>query len=558
MNTKSKIIAVMMLPFYMVSYLQAAQYRVVELPIANAGEHSFPTAINGSGTVAVNLESQYSPYIDLSLIDFESVTMINYLTNIEAAKGGDLNDADYAFLYSYLLANNENQSFQQIASFTSYLADESSSELLHGFDSIDNLTGAYRNSATTMVRGINDFGYAVGVSQDGFYTLSYTTAEVVDLTYVLNDFYARGFALIDGKTVELLPPDITAGGLSDAFDINANNQVVGTGTIDVTSTFKTSADTCANDEERGDIPVASCLRALSISLNTNASSVAQRRGIIWQLDEKGNITDTLVLGMLITPSNSDTNNYSSTAVAINDYGVAVGESPAQYLNTSSLTTAAAFYKNDQVFTINQDNDLYASVATDINNDNLAVGYVTKNVNGLTKTKFFVHDIDADLTSYPEDFFTSSASVANAINNQAMVVGYAEAEATSGARRTEGFIYDYRNDLFAGLNSLIVCNSPYDIVQANAINDDNEIAATALITGPAKDINGDFIYDQLGAQTETDYVVAVKLIPIAGGSVDNCNATEQNLERQGASLNYSVLLILIALSLRIKSTRQRLF
>lgn len=541
MYKKVKFAVIFSCALLLVSHSHGAQYRVVELPIASLAENSFPSAINASGTVSVNLQSPYNPTIDFTLFDFDSAIMLTYLTDIESAKGWDLNDTDYTFVYAYISSNSENQFFQQIASYNSYLADESSDELLHGFDSIDSSTGAYRNSATTMVRGINDLGNAVGLSQDGFYLLPYVSKDVIDMTYVLNDFYSRGFALIEGKSFELLPPDITAGGLSDAYDINANNQVVGTGTTEITSSaFNASVEACDDEEQRGDIPLESCLRALSIELNINVASIAQRRGIIWQLDEKGNTSETLVLDMLITPDSTDTNIYSSTAVAINDYGVAVGVSPAQYLATSSLTTAAAFYINDNVLTINYDDAVYSSAATDVNNDNLAVGYVTKTVSGLTKTKFFVHDINASLTSYPDDFFTSSGSVANAINNQGMVVGYGESEATSGVRRTEGFLYDYRNDLFVGLNSLLECDSPFTISQANAINDDNEIAATALMTGPARDIKGNIIYDSLGAQTEVDYVVAVKLIPISGGSVDNCSAYEEEEVRQGASLNLFIL------------------
>ncbi|MDP5039898.1 MAG: DUF3466 family protein, partial [Paraglaciecola sp.] len=121
----------------------------------------------------------------------------------------------------------------------------------------------------------------------------------------------------------------------------------------------------------------------------------------------------------------------------------------------------------------------------------------------------------------------------------------------GTRRTEGFLYDYRNNLFVGLNSLLECNSPYTISQANAINDDNEIAATALVTGPARDITGAIILDDLGAETEVDYVVAVKLVPISGGSIDNCDAYEEEVVRQGASFTWLAFLGLFVGVLRFR-------
>ncbi|MEP1448029.1 MAG: DUF3466 family protein [Paraglaciecola sp.] len=524
------------LSIFAVSMVQAAQYTIVELPVAELGNSTFPVAINNVGETVVNMELQYNPPIDTSLIDFDSAEVIAGLDNLDGVRGGDLSDIDYNWLYSYVSSYSQDQQFQQIASLNSYIATETYSDLLRGFDTIDPNTGDYRNSATTQVRSINNFGYAVGNSQDGFYILTYLNEYFYDVTYVLNDFYSRAFAQVDGEVTELPPPDITAGGLSDAYDINSSNQVVGYGTTEfVSDTYATEEEDCADPTERGDVPQESCLRTLSISLFNNSTSVAQQRGLIWQLDEDGDLIDTYTLGMLIELDDSNNTAYKSTAVAINDYGIAVGESPNYYLDTDSLTTAAAIYIGDQVSTINQDDEVFTSTAYDINNDNIVVGHVTKSVNGTTRSKFFIHDIEADLTLYPDDFFAGSSSVANSINNENFVVGYGESEATLTERRTEGFLYDYKNDIFQGLNSLTECNSDYDIVQANAINDNNEIVATALISKPQRNIRGEIILDELGGQTLVDSVVAVKLIPIAGGSIDNCDVYEVEQVRQGASM-----------------------
>ncbi|MDU0353239.1 DUF3466 family protein [Paraglaciecola aquimarina] len=511
-----------------------AQYRVVELPVAELGTSTFPTAINSIGDITVNMQLQYNPYIDTSLIDFESSTVINNLTNLDGVRGGDLNNQDYLWLYSYITSNSQNLFFQQIANLNGYVDNASTTELIHGFDTFDFVSDEYINSAAVNVRSINNSGSVVGTSQDGFYNLTIFTDDAQSLTYVVNDFYSRAFAKIDDRTTALPPPDTTGGGLSDAYDINVNNQVVGVGTTQfMDSSFQTAVDSCLGDE--------ACLRSLSIQLAGNVGTVAQRRGIIWQLDDSGNLTDTFTLGMLIEPDSSDTSIYSSTAVAINDNGIAVGVSPAFYQNTTSLTTAAAIYIDDQVTTINLDEEALASKATDINNNNIMVGSTTKRVLGVTRTKFFVHDVDSNLTIFPDDFSHGSSSNALSINNQNMVVGYGESETILTTRRTEGFIYDYRNDIFSGLNSLTECNSPYYIAQANAINDNNEIAATALVSAPAKNIKGEIIYDELGATTNVDQVVAVKLVPIEGGSIDNCDAYEEVPERQGASMSIWMLL-----------------
>ncbi|GAC13263.1 DUF3466 family protein [Aliiglaciecola lipolytica] len=539
-----------------VSNSNAAQYKVVVLPVAALGDNSYPSDINSVGEITVNLINKYSPAIDIALLDFD--TIADFLTDLESAKVGDFSDEDYATVYSYIQANAENQLFQQITSQNGFIATESDSEQVYGFDSIDSLTDEYTNSAYVNLRAINDFGYAVGVSYDGFYKVDYINQDIDEITYVVNDFYVRGFAAIDGESVPLPPPETSAGGLSDAYDINNSNQIVGYGTTELVSdTFAQSIEDCSDEESRADVPQESCLRSLSIQLNASASSLVQRRGIIWQVDERGNVTDTFVLPMLITPDSSDTTIYSSTAVAINDFGIAVGQSPDYYLDSTSLTTSAAIYNDDQVTTINEDELVYSSTATDINNDNIVVGNASKAVNGSILNKFFVHDMDADLTEYPDDFYTEGNSYATGINNQNMVVGYGDSElTTSGTSRTGAFLYDYRNDIFNQINTLIECNSQYNIVEAHAINDDNVIVATATVTEAVRNLSGEIVYDEYGAETTTTHYVAVQLEPISGGSIDNCDALEADVLRQGGSVFWLLVIVPVGLLRLISRDKSR--
>lgn len=532
----------------------SAQYRVVELPVSNLGKHTFPAAINNTGDMAVNVDLIYNPPIDTTLINFNSLDVVLGLTNLDSVRGGDLNNTDYTWLFNYLISNSGSQKFQQIATVNSFVATDGLSEPLAGFDTIDPNTNEYRNSAATQVRSINNFGFTVGVSQDGFYSLDYLDRNFVEQVYILNDFFSRGFAQIDDNIVELAPPDTTAGGLSDAYDINSQNQVVGVGTTAfVTDFYASQVNACADPLVRGDVPEASCLRSLSLQLASEQNSAAQQRGLIWQLDERGEVLDTFTLGMLITPDSADLSVYSSKAVAINDRGIAVGESPNIAQDNSSLTVSAAIYDGDDVFTINQDDEVFSSTAYDINNDNLLVGHGTKLINGAVRTKFFVHDMEADLTIYPNDFFEGSSSSALSINAEGMIVGFGEDESSSGVRRTQGFIYDYKNDVFQGISSLIECNSPYTIVQANAINDNNEIAATALVKGAARNIRGEILLDRFGAESEIEQVIAVKLVPISGGSIDNCDTSEE-VVRQGASIYWLLTLLIFTGAFRLQKNR----
>jgi len=548
---RTRLAAILSMSLLSVSAAHAAQYRVVELTVTDKGRSSFPTDINNSGGVAVNVQNLYNPVIDVSLINFELESLINSLTDIEAAKAGNLNDADYSLLYTYITSNRDNQRFQQLAQSNSFVATENASILLHAFDRMNAQTGVYNRSTTTSVRGINDAGYSVGVGQGGFYKLPYTPESGTDVTYVLNDFHSRGFAQVNDKVVELLPPLTIAGGLSDAFDINVNNQVVGFGTTKLMSeAFQTSVDGCADETLRGDVPIEVCLRSSNLTLAGSITQIAQRRGLIWQLDDAGNIISTKELGILLSLEEDDTRIFSSRAVAINDNGIAVGESPNLYKETTFLTTAAAIYIDDQVSTINYDADVLSSTATDINNQDLVTGYISKRINGYTRKKFFIHDINTDVTTYPNDFFLGSSSVATSINNNGMVVGYAEIESSITNRRNEGFIYDINAKTFTDLGSLIACDSPYKIQQANGINDNNEIVATAVKKGPAYNIKGEKVLDADGVEIETDIIVAVKLLPIDGGQVDKCDVVDtDNRDRQGASLSWLLLFSLFGFAIR---------
>lgn len=89
--TKTKLTAALSLALLVVPVSQAAKYRVVELPVADKGQASFPSAINGDGNITVNVSNPFNVPIDLELLDFESDALINGLTDVEAASNGNFN-----------------------------------------------------------------------------------------------------------------------------------------------------------------------------------------------------------------------------------------------------------------------------------------------------------------------------------------------------------------------------------------------------------------------------------------------------------------------------------
>jgi hypothetical protein len=571
--TKTRLYAALSLALLVAPVSQAAKYRVVELPVADKGQSSFPSAINEDGNITVivgapststtRLSTPYNIPIDLDLLDFESETLINGLTDVASASNGDFNSTDYELLLALIRASDGAQSGQQIANTIGFLASENETNYIPGFDQRSTPNNEFSISTNIILRDVNGSDFTVG-SGEGFYNkVDYTFESGEEVTFVVHEFGTRGFVSLGGDTVVGLPaPETIAGGFSDAYGINESNQVVGYGTsLFLSDTLQTAITDCKNDELvddenpdtqdfplRGDIPVESCISTIVESFTNSPTTFSQLRGLIWQLDGQGNLLDTKVLGLLFEPEADDTANYSSQALAINDNGIAVGISNGQYTENDVTVTRnfGVIFDEDEVISLTPDPDSAVarssntiSSAADINNNNLVVGYQVKAVNGSNRTKFFVYDMNLSEITFPDDFFLGSSSVALDINNNDLVVGYGEVDASLTGRRTEGFLYDHEAEQFYGARDLISCDSPYTIVQANSINDKNEIAATALYKGPQRDSRGEVIIDSTGNETIVDLVVAVKLEPITGGEVENCDAPadEINRARQGASVSW---------------------
>ena len=558
--TKTRLYAALSLALLVAPVTQAAKYRVVELPVIAEGKSSFPSAINENSNITVNVSAPYNIPIDLELLDFESETLINILTDIDSAKNGDFNSTDYEILLSLIRSADGLQSAQQIANTISFLTSENETNYISGFDKLTDQGNEFSIGTNINTRDINNSNFIVGRGEGAYSKVDYTSENGEDIIFVVHEFGTRGFVSHGSNIVGLPAPASIAGGFSDAFGINESNQVVGYGTtLIVPDSLETALTDCENEDLiddddpdtidfplRGDVPIESCISSVVDSFSNSISTFSQLRGLIWQLDSQGNLLDTKVLGLLFEPEADDTVNYSSQALAINDNGIAVGISNGQYSENGATVTRnfGVIFDEDNIINLTPEPDSIVartsqtiSSAADINNNNLVVGYQVKSVNGSNRTKFFVYDMNLDEITFPDDFFLGSSSVALDINNNGLVVGYGDVDASLTGRRTEGFLYEHEAKQFYSVQDLISCDSPFTIVQANSINDKNEIVATALYKGPARDSSGNVIIDSSGSETIVDLVVAVKLEPIIDGLVEECDipSNQINRERQGASL-----------------------
>ncbi len=547
--TKTRLAATLSLALIVAPVSQAARYRVVELPVTDKGQSTFPSAIGEDGNIIVNVTGAFNIPIDLDLLDFDSEALMNVLTDVESARNGNFNSTDYEIILALIKAADGTQNSQQIANSVGFLASESETTYIPGFDQFSDQDNEFTFNSTTLVRDVNDSGFSVGTGEGFYSNLDYTLESGENVTFVLHDFGIRAFVNLGNTVVGLPAPMTSAGGISEAYGINESNQVIGYGsTLIVSDSLETSLANCEDDELRGDVPLESCINSIISSFTGSATSFAQLRGLIWQLDGQGNLLDTKELGILFEPDADDASNYSSQAFAINDNGIAVGVSNGQYTenDVTAVRNFAVIFDQDEIINITPEPDSNVarssntiSSAADINNDNFVVGHQVKSVNGTNRRKFFVHDMLLGETTFPNDYFLGSSSIALDINNNGMVVGYGEVDASLTGRRNEGFLYDIAEEQFYGIRELISCDSPYTIVQANSINDNNEIAATALYSGSARDSRGEILLDSAGNEIQVELVTAVKLELIPGGEIDKCDSIidEINRERQGASVTW---------------------
>lgn len=539
----TRLAAALSLSIITLSTAHAAKYRVVEIPLSEKGVQAFAGKINDAGDVVTSVQTPINPPIDIELIDFDNDFLVNSLTDLNAAQVGNINTDDLLILFNFVKTGAGNQFFQQLADIQSHVYDGSDTQPIRGFDVIDAELEGYTFSNNTVAFGINNSSAIVGVSSDPFYKVDYRNESGIDLTFVVNDFNNRGFLEINNQIIEILPPDVTAGGVSQALDINNSFEVTGFATTEVTEGFESLVEACEDDQLRGDLPFESCFRTI---LSGGIEANFQRRAMIWQFDASGNLVDERELGLLLTPPPGDETLFASRAVAINDNGVAVGSSQDYVVDGNTFTrNYAAVYDGDQVHGFTNKQEYITSVALDINNDNIVVGSMNLFINGTERSKFYYYDYDAEVLTFPDDFFESSASVARAINNNGKVVGEGQVDTDLiGSRRSEAFLYDIDEDSFQNVNDLLSCDTPYTIVQANDINDNDEISATAVIFRERKNIIGEIDLNDQGNVIREGMSVAVKLVPILGGEIDDCRLEPDTLERKSGSTSIWTLLLLM--------------
>ncbi|HIF9177040.1 TPA: DUF3466 family protein [Photobacterium damselae] len=217
-----------------------------------------------------------------------------------------------------------------------------------------------------------------------------------------------------------------------------------------------------------------------------------------------------------------------------------------------------------------DRKLSYSMATAINANGKVTG-VTKNYNPEDRSyaeRMFIYDNTSNQTKFLTSsvnslFFNGSNGYLSSINNSNKAVGWVDIEKVNQVngreRRQRAFLYNdgqadgaltangawLVDDLTNG-GAESTHNNQYRIARATGINKDGQIAATALKCTSASDGVTPKQYSDTSPLAQCDGIevlTAVRLDPIAGGTIEPRKDLEEPVKRSGGSLGVLALTVL---------------
>ncbi|NQY63914.1 MAG: DUF3466 family protein [Alteromonadaceae bacterium] len=550
------------------SSVNAATYQVIEKGNVDLLKHTYSQQINNAGEMVISGSDLYDfpvyfQYLTESDFDaiknlaaatlasdrFKNVNKLVEIEDFDALKAGTPTANDLSWALSYIKSKANVFSYQQVGASIGMI---NLSDITEGFVIFDETipeTTTLSRSTTDYITGITNNSWVYGSGSAPFLPTVVEGSEGEQTTQWSRDFDLRGFFSPDkGATIiEVAPPEsvIEFGGISAVLDMSDNQYAAGYASVGVENTTEGAACLVSNatDESSSDV----CFDRININ------------AFKWTFDING-VVMSENLGLVVVPHEDDNRTYASYAQAVNSNGVVVGYAHAwvdeKETNPSrgeNRSFYAVVYKDGVVYDFTEDHtEHFDSRAYDINDEGIAVGHVTSMVNGARTTKFYyvdTNDTENMKMELPDDFFVGSSSTARAINENGLIVGEGEVEThvvdASTPRRRHGFLYDTKLDIFSDINDFLSCDSPYTIIEARDINENGEIAASAIVKVPLLDSQGLAILGDDGEELFQDVVLAVQLRKI-DGEIEDCSQVEEKFERKGAGFGFISLFSLIVL------------
>lgn len=569
--------------------VNAATYQIIDKGEASKLKYTYAQNQNSSGDMAISGTNLYNFPVQFQYLDeddfdeienyaffrFESVHALNDIEDIDALKAGNPTSNDLAWVVLWLQDTTRsgkgiNIQYQKVGDTIAMTNIGGVTEDYNLWDKSFDGTNELTRSTIDIVSGITDSGVSYGTATAPYLPEDvYTDSDGEEFTFWLREHGIRGFFSFDqGAQVHQVVPFETGygGGESAVLDVNEAGTAVGFSSYKVSQAYldviEDDSGGCADTSIVPDqMPEDACIGQTLIQ---STAPAYHNMAFKATLDPNGNpIIDQL--GLLIEPHPDDERPHSSYALAVNASGVAVGyasgwddeteTSPSE--DERSTYQYAVVYKNDEVIDLTGDHsDKASSRAYDINNAGIAVGHITKAINGKAVQKFFYVDTSVPKAEIemitPNDFFTGSDSTARAINNSGLMVGEGEVEthneSSQNPRRTAAFVYDMNDDIFSDLNKLIPCSDRlnYSILEARSINDAGIISATAVVKSDLRDAKGELLLDDNGNPLREDVIRAISLEPMADDG-ETCTAEEEGkVVRKGGALGFGSLIALISL------------
>jgi hypothetical protein len=576
--------------------VNAATYQINDKGAASKLKYTYAQQQNSAGNMAISGTSLYNfpvqfQYFDeddfkdirnYTLARYTSVHALNDIEDFDALKAGDPTANDLAWVVRWLQdtqsGKGRNIGYQKVGDTIAMTNLAGVSEDYNLWDETFAGTDDLTRSTIDIVSGITDGGVSYGTATAPYLPGdTFTDSDGDEHTYWLREYGIRGFfSYNQGTQVHQVVPFETeyGGGESAVLDVNEMGIAVGFSSYKLTQDYKEDIEDdsggCADPEVLIDLPFDACLAQAQLQ---STVSIYHTMALKATLDPNGNPV-VKQLGLLVEPHADDERSHSSYALAVNIDGVAVGyasgwddeteTNPA--VDQRSTYQFAVVYKNGEVIDLTGEHaNKGSSRAYDINDAGIAVGHISKAINGKAVQKFFYVDTsvakEVIAMVYPDDYFTGSDSTARAINNNGLVVGEGEIEthneSSQNPRRTAAFVYDMNDDIFTNLNDLIPCSDRllYDIIEARGINDAGIISATAVVKVDRLDAKGEPMLDDSGTPLKEDVVRAISL-ELTPDDGETCTAEEEGkVIRKGAGFGFGSLFALISLfGLRGKFTK----
>lgn len=544
----------------MIPTTQADTYDYQQLETPETVEHLFPTALNNNRHAVVLGQFPTDLEIDLTRLQPSTLASLGIDPNDE-----DLDLENYELSYvqynrlvgilrdgsspllenpriSYNFAgffNGQDVTFNEFFNDTDPQTPETADSTDHYFYGLNN--NDVRVGWGTAPYRYEDFTYTGGTEEQ---------PEEITISYAQRDFTRQALWSngITSKTYAA-PEQSFLGGETVMMDISDTNYAAGFVSVALSPQSVETAENCqtAVDEGTTNRSVYVCMWQRWYSLQNSIAqnlqdfytnnqirtnqSIYDMAATVWQLDANGEVISSQHYGTLMDRGEEDENDFSSYAYAVNNQGVAVGQSWTYYEGIEEVgrrIKMPAIFIDGEVKAITEDPEYVWGSANDINDDNEVVGFLIKRIQGIQRYVGFIYDIDTDTLTELPGFFIGSSTFPNEINNDGLIVGSGEIEASlSTQRRRVGFIYDSRDAdaRFVNLNDTVDCDANLFIASADAINDNGEIAATIVKEE-----------SRTGDEGETFDLQIAKTIIMdpTGGELNACSVEDNKIERQGAA------------------------